>query len=137
MVQGINCIGTCLLTKRLVITKSLKISSPSFLFCLKNATFRNVITEVSSLIRIILTLPVPRCSAERSFLGRRRLKTYLRSRMTQERLNALVLMNTHKDILGCLDIDNLVDNFISKSSVRKKTFMFFKLSSNAEITIRL
>ena len=95
-------------------------------FLSKNATFRNIITEVSSLVRIILTLPVSSCSAERSFSGLRRLKTYLRSRMTQERLNAIALMNTHKDILSCLDIDNLVDNFISKSSVRKNTFMLFK-----------
>ena len=95
-------------------------------FLSKNATFRGIITEVSSLIRIILTLPVSSCSAERSFSGLRRLKTYLRSRMTQERLNAVVLMNTHKDILGCLDIDKLVDNFISKSSVRKNTFMLSK-----------
>ena len=88
-------------------------------FLSKNATLRNIITEVSSLVRIILTLPVSSCSAERSFSGLRHLKTYLRSRMTQERLNAIALMNTHKHILSCLNIENLVDNFISKSSVRK------------------
>ena len=51
-------------------------------FLSKNATFRNVITEVSSVVRIILTLPVSSCSAERSFSGLRRLKTYLPPRMT-------------------------------------------------------
>ena len=95
-------------------------------FLSKNATFRNIITEVSSLVRIILTLPVSSCSAERSFSVLRRLKTYLRPRMTQERLNPTALMNTQKDILSCLGIDNLVDNFISKSSVRKNTFMLFE-----------
>ena len=34
-------------------------------FLSKNATFRNIITEVSSLVRIILTLSVSSCSAER------------------------------------------------------------------------
>ena len=92
-------------------------------FLTKNATFRGIITEVTSLIRIVLSLPVSSCSAERSFSGLRRLKTYLRSRMTQERLNAVVMMNTHKDILDSLDIDSLVNDFISKSSVRKNTFM--------------
>jgi hypothetical protein len=46
-------------------------------FLSKNATFRGIISEVSSLIRIVLTLPVSSCSAERSFSGLRRLKTYL------------------------------------------------------------
>ena len=95
-------------------------------FLSKNGTFRSIITEVSSLVRIILTSPVSSCSAERSFSGLRRLKTYPRSRMTQERSNAIALMNTHKDILSCLDIDNLVDNFISGSSVRYNTFILFK-----------
>ena len=92
-------------------------------FLEKNAPFRGIIGEVTKLVRIVLTLPVSSCTAERSFSGLRRLKTYLRSRMTQERLNAVTVMNTHKAILGRLDIDKLVDDFISKASVRQNTFM--------------
>ena len=52
-------------------------------FLIKDEMFRSVITELSKLVRIILTLPVSSCTAERSFSGLRRLKTYLRSRMSQ------------------------------------------------------
>lgn len=90
-------------------------------------TFLAKNTEVSKLVRIVLTIPLSSCTAEKTFSGLRRLKTYRRSRMTQERLNAVSLMNTHKVILGRLDIDKLVDNFISKASVRKNTF--FMLSN--------
>ena len=75
--------------------------------------FRSIITEVSKLVRIILTLPVSSCTAERSFSGLRRLKTYLRSRMSQERLNAVAVMNIHKEEVMKLSFDELIDNFIS------------------------
>ena len=43
----------------------------------------------------IMILPVTSCEAERSFSGLRRIKTYLRSTMTQERLIRLALLNVH------------------------------------------
>ena len=51
-------------------------------FLIKDEMFRSMIIEVSKLLRIILALPVSSCTAERSFSGLRRLKTYLRSRMS-------------------------------------------------------
>jgi len=47
--------------------------------------------------RILATLPITSCECERSFSGMRRLKNYLRSTMTNERLNGLALMNFHQD----------------------------------------
>src|SRR4029434_5028009 len=43
-------------------------------------------------------LPVSTASAERSFSTIRRLKTYLRSTMTDKRLTGLALMNIHTDV---------------------------------------
>ena len=51
-------------------------------FLIKDEMFRSMIIEVSKLLRIILALPISSCTAERSFSGLRRLKTYLRSRMS-------------------------------------------------------
>ena len=95
-------------------------------FLTKNVPIRGIITEVSNLVRIILTLPVSSCTAERSFSGLKRLKTYLRSRMAQERLNAVAIINVHKAILAHLDVDILIYNFISMISVRKNTFLLSK-----------
>ena len=91
-------------------------------FLIKDEMFRSMITEVSKLVRIILSLPVSRCTAERSSSGLRRLKTYLRSRMPQERSNAVAIMNIHKEEVTKLSIDELIDNFISRNAVRKSTF---------------
>ena len=51
---------------------------------------------VNSLLRILLTLPVTVASAERSFSSLRRLKTWLRNQMGQERLTGLALIEKLK-----------------------------------------
>ena len=43
-------------------------------------------------------MPVSTASAERSFSTMRRLKTYLRSTMTDKRLTGPALMNIHTDL---------------------------------------
>ena len=50
---------------------------------------------VNSLLRILLTLPVSVASAERSFSSLRRIKTWLRNQIGQERLTDLVILNVH------------------------------------------
>ena len=43
----------------------------------------------------IMVLPVTSCEAERSFSALRRIKTYLQTTMTQNRLNSLSLLSIH------------------------------------------
>ena len=74
--------------------------------------FSSIIREIKKLLTIVLTSPVSSCTAQRSFSGLRRLKTYLRSRMSQERLNAVALMHVHKDVVEKIQIDELLDDFI-------------------------
>ncbi|XP_050874991.1 uncharacterized protein LOC127078594 [Lathyrus oleraceus] len=71
--------------------------------------------------RILLTISVTVASAERSFSKLKLLKTYLRSTMSQERLNGLALIAIENDILETIKYEDLVDDFASKS-VRRKTF---------------
>ena len=58
---------------------------------------RAVIGEVVTLLRLILVLPSTNAVSECSFSAMRQLKTYLRTTMTQERLNHLLLLHIHKD----------------------------------------
>ncbi|KAI5390485.1 hypothetical protein KIW84_075701 [Lathyrus oleraceus] len=51
------------------------------------------------------------------------LKTYLRSTMSQERLNGLTLIAIQNDILETIKYEDLVDDFASKSVRRKTLFM--------------
>lgn len=57
---------------------------------------KTFLSQLDQLLRIYLTIPMTSTTAERSFSTLRRLKSYLRSTMTQKRLNH-VLLHTHKD----------------------------------------
>ena len=60
---------------------------------------KTMFSEVQKLIKLYLTVPMTSVTAERSFSALRRLKTYLRSTMTQERLNHLLVLHCHKELL--------------------------------------
>lgn len=52
---------------------------------------RCMFPSVFCLLRLLLVFPVSSCESERSFSCLRRLKTWLRSTMTQERLNHVII----------------------------------------------
>ena len=78
--------------------------------------------EVHKLIRIYLTIPVTTATAERSFSALRRVKTYLRSTMSEERLNNAMLLHVHKDVSSNIDILKIAEMFVSVNSRRQGFF---------------
>ena len=75
--------------------------------------FRNCIpgqlelmSEVCKLVKLLLVMPATNAESERSFSADRRIKTYLRSTMSQQQLNHLMLLHVHKSHTDHL---NLVD----------------------------
>jgi hypothetical protein len=54
---------------------------------------------IYTLLKILATLPVSTASAERSFSTLKRLKTYLRNTIGQERLTGLALLNIYRDVI--------------------------------------
>jgi len=69
----------------------------------------------------MLTISVSVASAERSFSKLKLKKSYLRSTMSQQILNELVLLSIEKDFLNEINYDNLIDNFASQKA-RKINF---------------
>ena len=62
----------------------------------KNDLF-DIFPEFSKVVHIIAAISVTsRCSAERSFSALRRMKTYLRSTMGQQRVSNIALTNIEK-----------------------------------------
>ena len=59
--------------------------------------FQGMLTEVDKLLRIYFSVPVTSATAERSFSCLKRIKTYLRSTMTDNRLNNLFLLHIHSE----------------------------------------
>ncbi|ESN94593.1 hypothetical protein HELRODRAFT_68816 [Helobdella robusta] len=72
------------------------------------------------LFRIIKACPVSVASAERSFSTLRRIKTWLRTRMTEDILVGLALLNVHRDVL--VNVENIIERF-AKSGNRKIEFV--------------
>jgi hypothetical protein len=69
--------------------------------------------------RILFTLPVTVASAERSFSKLKLLKNYLRSTMSQERLNDLATLCIEKKLLDEINVNKIIDEFASKNVRRK------------------
>lgn len=88
----------------------------------KCVALKNMIPEYVKLLRLLLTIPVSTCTAERSFSALRRLKTYTRATMNQDRLNHVALLNIHSDLARELNLEPLINEFISKTTVRRSTF---------------
>ena len=65
--------------------------------------------NINCLLRVICTLPVTTCECERSISVIRRLKTYLRATMGEERLSGLALMHIHYDM--DLNVEEIIDIF--------------------------
>jgi hypothetical protein len=61
-----------------------------------------------------LTILVTVASAERNFSKLKLLETYLRSTVTQERLNDLAVIALESGILEKIDYEHIIEDFISK-----------------------
>ena len=65
--------------------------------------------NVHTLLQIVCTLPITTSTCERSISVLRRLKTYLRATMGQERMSQLALIHIHYNF--DLDIEQIIDKF--------------------------
>ena len=74
---------------------------------------------------------VSTCAAERSFSGMKRLKTPLRSTMSEERLSSLATLHIHKH--KNVDMDNLVSEFFRRKGRRLALFLFIIHKSNIHL----
>lgn len=83
---------------------------------------KTMLAEVDQLLRIYLTVPLTSATAERSFSTLRRLKSYLRSTMTQKRLNHVMLLHTHKENFDDLNLHQIAQDFASRNNRRVQFF---------------
>ena len=80
-----------------------------------------------ALVKLLLVCPAASAEAERSFSALRRLKTWLRSTMEQERLNDIAVCNIHKERLDEINIVPLMQSFVNKNNKRLAIFGQFGL----------
>ncbi len=85
-------------------------------------TVRNVFSEVCRLLALTATIPASVATAERSHSALKRLKTYLRSTMTESRLTHLLLLHVHKQETATLDLDTIFREFAVRNTERRNVF---------------
>lgn len=72
--------------------------------------------NIYKVLLILITMPVSTASAERSFSAMKRIKSYLRATMGQERFSGLALMHVHKTFN--FDYDEAIRTFIDAKKRR-------------------
>ena len=74
---------------------------------------------------ILLIIPATNATSERSFSALKRIKSYLRSTMTQGRLNHLMLLYYHQDLTDTLNMQEVANDFICAKEQRCNVFAEF------------
>jgi len=85
------------------------------------------------LLTILGTLPVSTATSERTFNTMRRLKTYLRSSIGNERMTGLTLLSIHKD--RQIDREKIMNDFVASSDRRSiSCFSIYKICKRGYFT---
>ena len=73
---------------------------------------RDIYPNIYILLQIACTIPATSCECERSASALKRLNTYLRASVGQERLTGVALINIHYDTI--ISRDEIIDKFAKK-----------------------
>ena len=69
----------------------------------------SLLSQVSLLVKLIALMPAT--NAERSTSALRCVETYLRSSMTQVRLNNMMVVHIHKTLTDTIDVKSILTEF--------------------------
>ena len=100
-------------------------SAPDLLTLMKESELIQFLPELYKALKFLCIIPATSCSAERAFSALRRLETYLRSTMGQDRLSHLVIICIEREYSNLVmkhDIDDLIDVFGSCNN--RQSFFF-------------
>ncbi|XP_041374138.1 zinc finger MYM-type protein 1-like [Gigantopelta aegis] len=83
---------------------------------------RTMFCDIVTVLKLISVMPATNAISERSLSALRRVKTYLRSSMTQERLNHVMLLHVHRDATDNMDLGQVANTFTSCKESRLANF---------------
>ena len=81
-------------------------------------------SELCTIVRLLLVVPATNAISEQTFSTMRRIKSYLCSTMLQGKLNHLMFLNIHKDLLDGLSLKTTANEFVCGS---EPPFPFWKV----------
>ena len=79
------------------------------------APLKSAFPTVVKLLQLAMTISVTSAKCELTFSILKRVKTYLRSTMTEERLASLAVLSIERDITNALNLDEVVSEFVDES----------------------
>jgi hypothetical protein len=86
---------------------------------------KHLISEVLIVCRILLVNPATSATGERMFSMARRVKTWLRSNMQQQRFDNIALLHCHKDRTDRIRLLDVANEFVERKDSRKRNFGMF------------
>ena len=86
----------------------------------------SLLSQVSLLVKLIALMPATNAVSERSASALCCVKTYLRSSMTQVRLNNMMVVHIHKALTDTIDVKSILTEFSTANEERRRVFGSFE-----------
>lgn len=93
--------------------------STNVLEFIRDHHLEDLFPNVNIALQLYLTMAVTNCTAERSFSYLRRIKNYLRSTLTEKKLDDFGILCIEGDFLNSLEYDDVINEFAGMKSRRK------------------
>ena len=93
-----------------------RMSSVSEVLALLKDVDMSTYSKLLSAVVIFVTLPVTVASAERSFSKLKLIKNYLRSSISQDRMDSLAIISIENKEAWSLNMEKLIDKFAEKKA---------------------
>ena len=87
---------------------------------------RDLLYQACRVLQLVLVMPATNATSERSFSALRSVKGYLRSTMSQQRLNNLMVLHVHKERTDSLNEVDIANELVVDSEHRLRMFGKFQ-----------
>ena len=84
-----------------------------------------ILHQIALVIKFVLLMPTTNAVSERSASAMRRIKTYLRSTMLQQRMNVMVL-HIHKHLTDTVNLKDTLNEFVTANDERRKHSVLYE-----------
>ena len=79
---------------------------------MKHNNLYKVYRELHILLKLYLIIPLSSATAVRSFSALRKVKTYLRNRLTNEHVTHYLILQSHKNFREDIDLQTVMNSYI-------------------------
>ena len=83
---------------------------------------QDLLSQPCRVLQLVLVMPGTNANSEHSFSALHRLKSHLRSSMTQQRLNNLMILHVHKECTDSLNPVKIANEFVGEAEHRLTIF---------------